>query len=334
MAAPGIPQNLVITQGNGTVALSWDISAGATSYHVKRSTDNVTFADIGTPSENRYLDTTVTVSVPGVQYWYQVSSDNGTESASSATVTAIPTVSGKLSLYELRLMSKQRADRQESEFVTQSEWDSYINQSYFELFDLLVTTYGEEYFTTTFTFATTGASAYDLPDGVNYSGAYPFYKLLGVDLAISANVNARFTVRRFEFIDRNRFTYPQLSGNWMGVFNLQYRVFGNQLIFIPVPSANQNIIVWYIPRMQQLVQDIDICDGVSGWTEYIIVDAAIKALQKEESDVQVLMAQKQALLRRIEDSAQNRDAGIPATISDVRNSNMCGGGWNEPNGGW
>jgi len=40
-------------------------------------------------------------------------------------------------------------------------------------------------------------------------------------------------------------------------------------------------------------------------------------LQKEESDVSVLLGQKAAMKRRIEEAANNRDAGQPLTVSDV-----------------
>jgi hypothetical protein len=70
--------------------------------------------------------------------------------------------------------------------------------------------------------------------------------------------------------------------------------------------------------MTELLKDTDFCDGVSGWTEYIIIDAAIKALQKEESDVTILAAQKMSMLDRIEAAAENRDAGEPDTLSDTR----------------
>ncbi len=73
-----------------------------------------------------------------------------------------------------------------------------------------------------------------------------------------------------------------------------------------------------------------ILDGVSGWEEYVVVDAAIKAMAKEESDPSVLMAQKQGLLQRIESAAENRDAGSPARVSDSRGADFerpPGWGW-------
>jgi hypothetical protein len=70
-------------------------------------------------------------------------------------------------------------------------------------------------------------------------------------------------------------------------------------------------------------------DGVSGWLEYVITDAAIKAGQKEESDTTTLQFQKAALIKRIEAAAENRDAGSPATIADVQWTN---GTWPFGNG--
>jgi uncharacterized protein YdcH (DUF465 family) len=55
-----------------------------------------------------------------------------------------------------------------------------------------------------------------------------------------------------------------------------------------------------------------------GYEEYVVVDAAIKCLQKEESDVQMLMVQKQQLKERIENAASNRDQGEPTAITDSR----------------
>lgn len=235
-------------------------------------------------------------------------------------------------------MAQQRADRVNSNFVTLTEWNSYINQSLFELYDLLITAYGEEYFAAPFlSFSTNGTDQfYALPNGSNYNGAPAFYKLLGVDLGLnnsSAPNNGWVTVKKFNLIDRNDFFYPNTNSSQYGVFNMRYRLYGDKIEFIPTPSASQNMRLIYIPRMTMLLQDTDTTtSGVSGWIEYVITDAAIKALQKEESDVSVLMAQKAALLKRIEAASMNRDAGQPDTISDTRNATGYWGGGNS--GGW
>ena len=72
-----------------------------------------------------------------------------------------------------------------------------------------------------------------------------------------------------------------------------------------------------MPSCPLLVYDTDTFDGVNGWEEYIVVDVAIKALTKEESPTQELEAAKMALLKRIESSAPNRDAGMSGRVTDV-----------------
>lgn len=247
---------------------------------------------------------------------------------------------GTMTLLQLRTASRQRSDMVNSQFVTDSEFNSYINQSYFELYDLLVQKYGNDYFVATpLSFTTDGqAYLYPLPDGTLYSAAPAFYKILGADLNLNTNANDSFiTIPPFMFAERNRYSVPNMQA-FYGITNLRYRLQGNNLWLIPTPAAGQVVRLWYIPRLNELVNDADVADGVSGWTEYIIVDAAIKAMQKEESDVSVLMAQKQALVARIEAAAENRDAGNPQVVSDTQSQNWSGGGdgygWGNGSGGF
>jgi hypothetical protein len=161
----------------------------------------------------------------------------------------------------------------------------------------------------------------------------PFYKLLGVDLALNNAVNAYVTVNKFNFIDRNRFVYPNTASTIYGVFNLQYRVMGSNIEFIPTPAGGQALRLWYIPRMTELLQDTDITtQGISGWIEYVIVRAAKYALDKEESDTTKLDQELIFLKGRIEETASNRDAGQPDTISDTNQGNWANGWMGGRNG--
>lgn len=325
MAIPAIPTSFNVQQGDSQVYLTWDIIAGATSYSVSQSVDGVTYVVVGTPSINNYLDTAVTVNT---QYWYRVASVNGSGTSPYCTAqTIIPTRNGVICLGELRLRSQQAADMVSSQFLTMPEWNFNINQSARELYDLLITVYEDYFISPRVMFTTDGSYQYDLPNGDNYSGAEPFYKMYGVDCGLDSSTNAWVTLRKFDFISRNQYVYPQITSTFLGVFNLQYRVLGDKIMFIPTPAANQVIGLWYFPRLPTLLQDTDVFDTISGWSEYIIVDAAIKALRKEESDTSVLMAQKQALLERIQTTASNRDAGQPDTISNTRMNN-----WNWSGG--
>ncbi len=233
-----------------------------------------------------------------------------------------------LTLQQLITAIRQRADMVNSQFITDSELTSYINQSYFELYDLLVQKYADDYFVQTpYIFTTVQTTQfYPLPSD--------FYKLLGVDISVSTDQNSWFTLRSFMFPERNMNTIPNYQGYWYN--NLQYKVVGNQLWLTPVPIGGQTIRLWYVPELTTLVNLSDTVDGISGWTEYIIVDCCIKAYVKEESDPSVFMQQKMALIQRIESAAENRDAANPQRVSDVRRSDYWSGqnGWDWNGGGF
>lgn len=226
----------------------------------------------------------------------------------------------QMTLAELRLAAQQRADMVGSQFVSDAEWSSYINSSYFELYDLLVQKYGDDYFV---------ASPYQVTtDGQSDRYALPsdFYKLLGVDLQNTGTPNGWLTLRPFTFTERNRNSITDTT-TWAGRTNLRYRLNGSNVWFTPMPQSGMLMRLWYVPRLTPLTSDTDVADGVSGWLEYVVVDAAIKAMQKEESDVSVLLAQKGALIRRIESAAENRDAGSPARVADVQRLDWAWGGY-------
>lgn len=326
MAIPAIPQGFYAQTGNAQVFLSWNLVSGATSYSVQRSTDGVTYSTIDSPVVNSFLDTTAVINT---NYYYQVASTNADGTSSyTAPQQVIPTLAGEMSLGEIRTRAQQRADRVNSNFVTLPEWNFNINQAYYELYDLLITTYEDYYVSPRLMIATDGTSyRYDLPNGQNYDAAPALYKLYGVDLGLDNTSNAFVTLKKFDFISRNRYVYPQITSTYMGVFNLQYRLVGNKIMFIPAPSAGQYIGLWYFPRLTTLLQDTDVMDGISGWTEYVIVRAAKYALDKEESDTSKLDQELMFMKKRIEESAMNRDAGQPDTISNVRTNAERWGGY-------
>lgn len=169
-----------------------------------------------------------------------------------------------------------------------------------------------------------------------------FYKMAGVDLAVNTStVNpAWVTLKKFNFIDRNKYVYPNSTSTIYGVYNQAYRIMGQQIDFIPVPAGNQTIRLWYVPRLPSLLNDVDLTTlGYSGWLRYPIVRAAKYSLDKEEgADTSKLDTEIAFLKQRIEQMASNRDAGMPDTISDTRRDGIYGGtSWGGPSGsqgGW
>jgi hypothetical protein len=186
-----------------------------------------------------------------------------------------------VTLASLRQQSQQRADMENSTFLGTSEWNANINASAAELYDLLTTVY-EDYFQDSITFTTVaGQDKYTLPS--------TFFKLLALDQQNGASMPT--TCKPFEFAERNRFA--------------KYNTVG------------QTFEVFFVPACPLLVLDTDTFDGVNGWDEYIVIDAAIKAKTKEETSIAELSKAKNDMIARIRASAPNRDAGMSGSVVDV-----------------
>jgi hypothetical protein len=212
-----------------------------------------------------------------------------------------------ITLAEMKLQARQRADMESSEFIGEAELTAYINNSIAELYDILTDAYGSEYFVESVTGSITAETA-------SYALPTDFYELKAVDIRLDNQdwVN----VQRFNFNERNRAT-DFSSWDLSALCNIRYRIMGNNLLFTPIPDTSAEYQLWYVPVFEKLTDDSDTFDEQNAYSEYVIVDAAIKMLQKQEDDVSVLMAQKQALEKRIRDKSQARDAGSAPTISDL-----------------
>ncbi len=88
-APPAAPTGLKATAGNAQVSLTWNASAGATSYNVKRSTTSGgPYTTVNSPAVTSYADSSVT---NGTAYYYVVSGvSSAGESANSPEVSATP----------------------------------------------------------------------------------------------------------------------------------------------------------------------------------------------------------------------------------------------------
>lgn len=226
-------------------------------------------------------------------------------------------MSGTMTLLALRDAAKDRADMANSRLVRDARWTAYINAAKDELYDLLVSAYGEDYFTTSSTISlVSGTSSYSLPSD--------FYKLRGVDYKIDTLNYA--PLKKFEFSNRNRYNYGTYF--WRSrCLTYRYRIIGNKIHFTPEPNENNDIRIWYIPLSPNLSDDSDEFDGFNGWTEFVIIRAAILALRKEESDTSELKQDLAEQMERIAKIRHNRDAGQAAKINDV--SKCCDNDYGE-----
>jgi len=141
-----------------------------------------------------------------------------------------------VALNTLRDEARQRADQVNTTFVTDSELNGYLNNSWSELYDILVSKYHDDYFlTSTSVTITSGTSSYSLPSN--------FYKARGVDLNI--NDNQKTPLQRYTFADRTRDSLVRYARD------VKYRIQANNIVFAPSPSSN-TATLWYIPHPRKL----------------------------------------------------------------------------------
>jgi hypothetical protein len=192
-------------------------------------------------------------------------------------------------------------------FISEAELGDYVNASAQELYDVLVGAFQDYYLSlTSNTTLTSGQDTISLPAD--------FYKLRGIDRLLDGGSEWQ-TVQPFSFAERNdRQGMVGLTSYTYQDSGIRYRLQGASIKLTPTDDCAGTYRVWYVPNMPALVADSDTFDGINGWEDYVVVDAAIKCLMKEESSTTGLERQKSALLKRIQDMSVQRDSGAPEVI--------------------
>lgn len=217
-------------------------------------------------------------------------------------------------LLELRNNARQLADMVGSTFISDSAFNTFINDSIDEFWDLVVSAnqgYGQ--LSTTLTVASNSTSA-NLPSD--------FYKLRGVD-----DLNQGpdpISVNPYNFAERNDFTTYYNLFDVYPTSRVTYCIIGNTIEFRPTSNAPGQYKIHYIPVAPVLTLDTDTIDSISGWHDLIQIDTAIKALQKEEASTTVLERRKVAIIDRIRTMVPDRDIGRPKTITNIRGTSGIG----------
>lgn len=187
-----------------------------------------------------------------------------------------------------------------SSFITDAEFNNYINDSYAELYDLLTASFEDYFVADPVSFTLSSTNTYPLPA--------TFYKLRGLDFKLSDTDWAE--VKEFNFAERNRYRSDLACTR-------RYRIMGQKLYVLPETASSGTYQLWMIPRFTPLASDTDVMGDVLDFAEYVVIDAAIKALIKEESDISALAMQKQAMTDRVITMAARRDVDQPERIADV-----------------
>ena len=207
----------------------------------------------------------------------------------------------------LRTGARQRADMEDTTFVSDAELNTWIEDARSELHDLLVTQYEDFYANIDTITLVNGQENYALPTD--------YYKTLAM-FYISGGL--RYELERFnlhELADYANDRVPLLASGE----HLLYRIIGNEVYFEPKPADASTVEHWYVPHVTALTDDVTTLalPIVPGWQECIEVAVAIEMKSKEEADTSYLERKLAQLRQRIVNSAAVRDAGKPQRVRDV-----------------
>jgi len=160
-----------------------------------------------------------------------------------------------VSLSELRLLSKQRADMEDEQFITNDEWRRMINRGYAELYDLIVTSANsEDYFLKSGTISlVSGTATYDLPTD--------FYKSRGVDLNTGGS---EVPLRRYNFSERN------VGGLYSTASDMRYHIQSDSIVFNPKPSSSDTVTIYYIPSPRKFFEYTTTAIGRGSTTQWTV----------------------------------------------------------------
>lgn len=214
-----------------------------------------------------------------------------------------------VSLTTLLTRVRQRADIENATArFTDAEITDHINEAIAEFYDVVRASWGEDYFRSSFPITTvSGQLVYSLPAD--------FLSLISVDVMLGSLAVA--SGRPFMENERNWLrSFP--TALWIVGDRFYYRLAASNITLQTAPSG-YSISLNYIPTPPKLATGGDTVDGIAGWEEYVVLDAAIKCMLKDQ-DMEMVAAleqRKAGIKARIDTMATERDAGQTSRVQDV-----------------
>lgn len=204
---------------------------------------------------------------------------------------------------------RQHTDTESDANITDAFLLSLVDKSYNKLYRQIATEY---------------AGYFDVEDSSKslivgqrlYALAADFMHLRGVDIVVGTD---RVTLGRIGFGERNRRTNdPRYYSRQLERIrtNYAYLTQKNDLRIDPVPTTTEQIIMTYVPRPTRITNSADTFDVIAGFEDFIVYDASVSVLGKQERDVSVMAAQRQDALQLIIQTVSPRETGDPIQVRD------------------
>lgn len=214
-------------------------------------------------------------------------------------------------LTELRQNARRRADMEDSgNFISDAELDQYINDGWYELYDVMVASEPR-----LFTVATTAFEKID--------GSDPYFSLPGdfyrLENLISGTGNQAKVCIRSHKDGRPSELRKLASDTGHPVYAMRWVASdGTFRLYVYPESDGSSLFMEYVP--QPVTLDA-VMNGVlylpGPWFEYPELFAAASMLRKEESDVGNHLRRLSDLADKVRDEVKNIDSTRPSSIRDI-----------------
>jgi hypothetical protein len=213
-----------------------------------------------------------------------------------------------ITLTELILRSKERANMENGSFVDDDEWTHFLNDEIADVYAQMVNIDdGELFGIVSPTLVSIGDNSYQLPND--------FMRLIDVNIYTSGRWVPAWKSDPQEY-------YQLLSSTNTGDYDTAYFLRlnlqqGRYELFIFPAKEVENIGVRYIPEAPRLSVGTDSLKWPSNWHECLVAGAAVKALVKEESDPTGVAIERDTAIRRVLKDVRSQKVAEIKTLRSV-----------------
>jgi hypothetical protein len=195
--------------------------------------------------------------------------------------------------------------------------DEYINQSYHELYDLIIDADDGRIF---------AENATNPPVVGEFSFRLPgdFYRLISCHVRRGERWIPAERADASEYAELassvSRYHRPKYYTRWKITT-------GEWFIFVFPSPGTESLAVTYFPKPLELSIDSDSLDNPASWLSFVVYGAAIKMLNQLERDPSAQLMELKRLGQRIQDSVSDLDMNSPAFVRDTDGRYDGGGGY-------
>lgn len=207
-----------------------------------------------------------------------------------------------VTLATLITLTRERADMESTLFVTDSMLTSWLNQAQEELFDRVAAAF-QDHWWTTHDYTILGGSE----SLAQFSIATENPRMIRW-LEWAPGTANRQMVRRWDI------------GSKDDADSLRYRLLGSYIQIEPYEMAAGTYRLSYIPNPTAMTSSgtpVDLDTRLEIFSEYVVVNAGIKARTREESDCTDLRIDLERITKRIDKMANFRDASQAPRVQDT-----------------